>query len=82
GGAGAILGWKMTLLAFYIGIIAGGGGIAYLMLRGKIKWGRGDSIPLVPFLAVGGVVTFLCGPQALNVIGLRLQYFIQAGWPW
>jgi leader peptidase (prepilin peptidase)/N-methyltransferase len=72
----------MTLLAFYIGIIAGGGGIAYLMLRGKIKWGRGDSIPLVPFLAVGGVVTFLCGPQALNVIGLRLQYFIQAGWPW
>jgi leader peptidase (prepilin peptidase)/N-methyltransferase len=82
GGAGAVLGWKMTLLAFYIGIIAGGVGIAWLMLRGKIKWGRGDSIPLVPYLAVGGILTFLYGPQILNVIGLRFQYFFQAGWPW
>jgi leader peptidase (prepilin peptidase)/N-methyltransferase len=82
GGAGAILGWKMTLLAFYIGIFAGGLAVVFLMLQGKIKWGRGDSIPLVPYLAIGGVVTFLWGPQALNVIGLRFQYFIQAGWPW
>jgi leader peptidase (prepilin peptidase)/N-methyltransferase len=82
GGAGAVLGWKMTLLAFYIGIIAGGIGIAWLMLKGKIKWGRGDSIPLVPYLALGGIVTLLCGPQALNFIGMRFQYFFQAGWPW
>jgi leader peptidase (prepilin peptidase)/N-methyltransferase len=70
------------LLAFYIGIFAGGIGIVWLMLQGKIKWGRGDSIPLVPYLAIGGMVTLLWGPQALNFISLRFQYFFQAGWPW
>lgn len=82
GGAGAILGWKMTLLAFYLGIMAGGVGIAWLILRGKIKWGRGDSIPLVPYLAVGGVLTLLCGPQLIRLIGERFGSFFYAGWPW
>ncbi|MDR2179271.1 MAG: prepilin peptidase [Synergistaceae bacterium] len=82
GGAGAVLGWKMNLLAFYIGLIAGGVGVICLMLQGKIKWGRGDSIPLVPFLAAGGLVTLLWGPQILNHLSLRFQYFFQAGWPW
>ncbi|MDR1376599.1 MAG: prepilin peptidase [Synergistaceae bacterium] len=82
GGAGAVLGWKMTLLAFYLGVVAGSMGVVWLMFRGKVKWGRGDSIPLVPYLAVGGIVTFLYGPQILNVIGLRFQFFSQAGWPW
>ena len=82
GGLGAIFGWKLTLLAFYIGILCGGAGIAWLMLRGKVKWGRGDSIPLVPYLAVGGLLTFLWGPQILWAVGLRFNYFIEAGWPW
>ena len=82
GGAGAVLGWKMTLLAFYMGIMAGGVGIAILMLRGKIKWGRGDSIPLVPYLAIGGFLTFLWGPQIIYAIGVRFQRYFQAGWPW
>jgi leader peptidase (prepilin peptidase)/N-methyltransferase len=81
-GAGAVLGWKMTLLAFYLGIMAGGAGIAWLMFRGKIKWGRGDSIPLVPYLAVGGLLTFLQGPWILDLVGSHFQYFFQAGWPW
>ena len=81
GGAGAVLGWKMTLLAFYMGIMAGGVGIAWLMVRGKIKWGRGDSIPLVPYLAVGGLLTLLFGPQIIQAIGLRFGFPVGAGWP-
>ena len=82
GGAGAVLGWKMTLLAFYLGIMAGGVGIFYLMLRGKIKWGRGDSIPLVPYLAAGGFLALLWGPQMLFALGERFGYYtISAGWP-
>jgi len=81
-GFGAVLGWKMTLLAFYSGIMAGGVGIAWLMLRGKVKWGRGDSMPLVPYLAVGGLFTLLFGPQVIQNIGMRFYLVIQPGWPW
>jgi leader peptidase (prepilin peptidase)/N-methyltransferase len=81
-GLGAVLGWKMTLLAFYAGIMAGGAGIAWLMLRGKVKWGRGDAIPLVPYLGVGGLFTFLCGPAVIQNIGVRFYLVFQAGWPW
>jgi leader peptidase (prepilin peptidase)/N-methyltransferase len=82
GGMGAVYGWKMTLLAFYMGILCGGVGLAWLLLRGKVKWGRGDSLPLVPYLSVGGFLTLLLGPWIFSVIGSRLQYFFQAGWPW
>ena len=81
-GFGAILGWKMTLLAFYSGIMAGGVGIAWLMLRGKVKWGRKDSVPLVPYLAVGGLFTLLYGPEIIHAIGMRFQLVFQPGWPW
>ena len=70
-GIGAVLGWKLTLLAFYLGIMAGGVGIVVLMLRGKVRWGRGDSIPLVPYLAVGCYLTLLAGPEILFLLGER-----------
>jgi leader peptidase (prepilin peptidase)/N-methyltransferase len=82
GGAGAVLGWKMTLLAFYLGIMAGGVGIAWLAFRGKIKWGRRDSIPLAPYLALGGLLTFLQGPRILDFVGSHFRYVFQIGWPW
>jgi leader peptidase (prepilin peptidase)/N-methyltransferase len=81
-GFGAVLGWKMTLLAFYSGIMAGGAGIAWLMLRGKVKLGRKDSVPLVPYLAAGGFFTLLCGPEVIQMIGMRFQFAFRAGWPW
>jgi leader peptidase (prepilin peptidase)/N-methyltransferase len=81
-GLGSILGWKMTLLAFYAGIMAGGVGIVWLMLRGKVKWGRGDSVPLVPYLGVGGFFTLLCGPEVIQKIGARFQLLFLPGWPW
>ena len=81
-GFGAILGWQMTLLAFYSGIMAGGVGIVWLMLRGQVKWGRGDSVPLVPYLAVGGLFTLLFGPQVIQGIGMRFQLVFLPVWPW
>ncbi|MDR3231548.1 MAG: prepilin peptidase [Synergistaceae bacterium] len=81
GGVGAIFGWKLTLLAFYLGIIAGGFGIAWLMFRGKVKWGRRDSIPLVPYLAVGGILTLLRGPEFLLFIGNHFGRLFLPGWP-
>jgi leader peptidase (prepilin peptidase)/N-methyltransferase len=82
GGIGVVFGWKMTLLAFYMGVMAGGVTCIALLLRGKVKRGRGDSLPLVPYLALGCFLTFLCGPEVLYAIGLRFQHFLQAGWPW
>ena len=81
-GFGAILGWRMTLLAFYAGIMAGGLGVAWLMLRGKVKWGRGDSVPLVPYLAVGGFLTLLFGPEVIQLVSMRFELVFWTGWPW
>lgn len=71
GGMGAVMGWKLTLLAFYLGIMVGGFGIVLLMLVGRVRWGRGDAVPLVPYLAVGCYLTLLWGPQILGFIGQR-----------
>ena len=81
-GFGAILGWRMTLLAFYSGIMAGGVGIVWLMLSGKVKWGRKDSVPLVPYLAAGGFFTLLYGPEVIKYLGKHFQQVFQPGWPW
>lgn len=82
-GIGAVLGWRLTLLALYLGIMAGGVGILVLMLRGKVRWGRGDSIPLVPYLAVGCWAALLLGPWILELLGARFampEAFLP-GWP-
>lgn len=70
-GIGAVLGWKLTLLAFYLGIMVGGAGIVVLMIMGRVRFGRGDSVPLVPYLAVGCWLTLLYGPQILAFLGER-----------
>jgi leader peptidase (prepilin peptidase)/N-methyltransferase len=85
GGAGAIFGWKLILVAFYLGIMAGGIGVTWLLLRGKAKLGRKEAIPFVPYLAAGGFLTLLWGPRLLRFIGLRfgprLLSSFEAGWP-
>ncbi|GHS87335.1 prepilin peptidase [Synergistales bacterium] len=82
GGAGALLGWKLTLLAFYLGCFVGGAGVLYLLWRGKIKWGRRDAMPFVPHLAVGALLAMTVGPRILYFIGVRLSaYPIYPGWP-
>ena len=71
GGVGAVLGWKLTLLAFYLGVMSGGVGVAILLLRGRVRFGQGDSIPLVPYLAFGCYLTLLWGPDLLAGLGER-----------
>ena len=83
GGMGAGLGWKLTLLAFYLGIMLGGAGVFGLILCGRVRIGRRDSIPLVPCLAVGCYLTLLWGPQLLALLGayLAMPAPLLPSWP-
>ncbi|NLB83239.1 MAG: prepilin peptidase, partial [Synergistaceae bacterium] len=56
-GTGSLLGWKFTLLTLYLGFMVGGVIVLILLAAKKVK--RKDAIPLVPFLALGGVLTLL-----------------------
>ena len=73
-GTGALLGWKMLLLTLYTGFMLGGGIIILLLAFGRVD--RKDTVPLVPFLAAGGLITLLAGPDIL------LSFGISPGWPW
>lgn len=83
GGMGAVLGFRFTLLAFYLGVMVGGLWVVVLLLLGRVKWGRGDSVPLVPFLAIGCFITMIYGSEIFAYLDTRLIYsgiFITA-WP-
>ncbi len=82
-GMGAVLGFKFTCLAFYIGIMAGGLWVIALMLIGKIKLGKGQAIPLVPFLAIGCFITMIYGPEIFAYLDQRLTYteIFKTSWP-
>lgn len=57
---GALLG-SMVLLALFLGVVVGGvAGAALLALGAR---GRKDVMPFGPFLALGGLVTLLAGPE-------------------
>lgn len=84
GGIGAILGLKFTLFAFYAGIMTGGLWVIILMLTGKVKWGRGDSVPLVPFLATGCFITLIFGPEIFLYLdeNFLFQEAFKISWPY
>ena len=73
-GTGAVLGWKFALLTLYLGFMAGGVISLTLLALGKVK--RKDALPLVPFLALGGMAALLGGPWMLSLAGTG------PGWPW
>lgn len=73
-GTGMILGWKFTLLTLYLGFMSGGVFSLALLTAGKLR--RKDAVPLVPFLAVGGMLTLLFGPRILSFLN------IDPGLPW
>ena len=80
GGMGAILGLKFILLGLYVGIMIGGfWGIA-MLLTGKAKWGRHDSIPLVPFLGAGCFVAMIYGPEIFQYLEKKI-YISFSAWP-
>ncbi len=74
GGIGAVLGLKFTLAALYIGIMIGGAFVIFLMLIGKVKWGRHDTMPLVPFLAIGCLVMMIFGTEIFAKLEERFLY--------
>lgn len=83
GGMGAVLGWRFTLLALYTGIMTGGVWAIFLLMIGRVKWGRHDAIPLVPFLAIGCFVVMIFGPEIFAYLNARLRFegvFI-VSWP-
>lgn len=82
GGMGAVLGLKFTLLAFYLGVMTGGVWVIILMLLGRVKWGRGDAIPLVPFLSAGCFVAMIFGPEIFAYLEQRLAYEFIVSWPY
>ena len=81
-GLGAFVGWELILIAFYIGIMAGGIGVVYLMCRGKVKWGKKQSIPLGPYLAIGGYFALLYGVDILAYLNTRMGLQLHSGFPW
>ena len=83
GGMGAVLGLKFTVLAFYLGVMAGGLWVIFMMLIGRVKWGRGDTIPLVPFLAVGCFITMIFGADIFAYLDSRFTYteIFASSWP-
>ncbi len=61
---GAFLGWRVGLLAIFVGVVAGGVvGVALLVLELR---GRKDAIPFGPFLSLGGVVALFWGDPILR----------------
>ena len=82
GGLGAFIGWELVLVAFYIGIMAGGIGVAYLMCRGKVKWGKKQSVALGPYLAIGGFFALLYGLDILKYLNTQFGIQLKAGFPW
>lgn len=62
--AGLFLGWKATVVAFFIGLIAGGAyGIVCLVRRKK---GKKDHFAFGPFLCVGLVIAQFCGTGLMD----------------
>ena len=81
-GLGAFIGWELLIIAFYIGIMAGGIGVVYLMCRGKVKWGKKQSIPLGPYLAIGGYIALLYGADILGYLNMRYGIQLYSNFPW
>ena len=81
-GLGSFVGWELVLVAFYIGIMAGGIGVLYLMCRGKVKLGKKQTIPLGPYLAIGGFFSLLYGFDILLYLNIKLGLQLYSSFPW
>lgn len=61
---GFLLGWKLTLLAFFISVLIGGGYAIYLLISKKSK--TGAHIAFGPYLCVGIMVSLLYGNDIIQ----------------
>jgi len=73
-GTGAMLGWKMTIVALYLGFLCGGVVVIPLLVMKKVS--RKDILPLGPFLAFGALLSLFAAGPLLALFGLSQS------WPW
>ena len=68
---GAFLGWKLTLLALFLGVFVGGF-VAVALLVGGLR-SRKDPIPFGPFVALGAAISLFWGEELLRwyLVGFR-----------
>ena len=74
GGMGAVLGLKFVFASLYLGIMFGGVFALIMILLGKFKWGRHDTMPLVPFLSCGCFVMMIFGSEIFKWLALRFIF--------
>jgi leader peptidase (prepilin peptidase)/N-methyltransferase len=68
---GFIIGWKLVIPAYLIGIISGAVISVILMALGRKK--RGDEIPFGPFLSLGVAISVFFGDALIDwYLGLVL----------
>ena len=68
---GFMLGWQMTLLAFFVALLLGGSYAIYLMLSGKRK--RGEHMVFGPAICIGIAISIYFGR---NILDFYLQFFM------
>lgn len=73
-GTGALLGWRLTLIALYCGFLVSGLFVIPMLLMKKM--GARDAVPLAPFLAIGSLLGILAGESICVLFGSALV------WPW
>ena len=61
---GAFLGWKLALVALFLGVFLGGGVAVALLVSGRR--GRKDPVPFGPFLAAGSALSLFWGEGVLR----------------
>ena len=82
-GIGAVMGLKLTLFAFYAGIMAGGLWAIIMMIIGRLHWGKGETLPLVPFLSIGCFITMIFCPEIFAYLSTKIlsPEILSLSWP-
>ena len=82
-GIGAVMGLKLTLFSFYAGIIIGGVFVIAMMIIGRLHWGKGEAVPLVPFLAIGCFLTMMFSVEIFGYLSQRFIFaeYLTLSWP-
>lgn len=82
-GIGAVMGLKPTLFAFYAGIMAGGLWAVIMMIIGRLHWGKGETLPLVPFLSIGCFITMIFCPEIFAYLSTKIlsPEILSLSWP-
>ncbi len=61
---GAFCGWRLALLATFVGLVSGGAVAGVLLLAGRKA--RKDTIPFAPFLGFGALLAYLWGDAVIG----------------